>query len=552
MKKALLMAIALQLLVLHSFAQKQKADLIVHNTTVYTVDREFGKAQAFAVTDGKFVAVGTSEEILAAYESENMLDARGKIVYPGFNDGHSHFLGYGISRIKKADLTGTIPFDEVIGRLIAHREHFPSKWLLGRGWDQNDWMGQEWPTKEKLDEVFPDLPVVITRVDGHAILANSVVLEIAGITGETRVECGEIMLSDGEPTGVLIDNATELVEKFIPPVSKSEKVRALLKAQEDCFAAGLTTVTDAGLNKEDIQLIDSLQKAGALKIRVYAMLNPTEENLDFYFPQGPIHTPGLTVSSVKLYADGALGSRGALLLEPYTDDSANYGFQLHPEDYFDKLCQLAYEAGYQVNTHAIGDSANRMVLKAYARHLGGENDKRWRIEHAQVVSREDRHYFKDYAIIPSVQATHCTSDMYWAVDRLGPERVRTAYAYKELLQENGWIINGTDFPVEDINPLATFFASVARRDMTGWPKGGFQKENAIGRKEAIESMTIWPAKGSFDEKLKGSIETGKYADFVLLSSDLMAQDIALLTMIKVVATYVNGELVYSKDPSGKP
>jgi len=526
---------------------KQQADLMVINAKIYTVNNDFETAEAFAVKDGKFIAVGTTEEINEKYAAGKVVDAQGKAVYPGFNDGHSHFLGYGLSKTMYADLVGTTSFDEVIERVKQHRQQYSGEWVLGRGWDQNDWQVEEFPTKEKLDEAFPDTPVVLRRIDGHALIANSEAIRRAGVTTQTFVKGGDILKKNGQLTGVFIDNAMDVILNIIPPPTKEQKIKALKKADKDCLAVGLTTVTDAGLDKDDILLIDSLQKAGELHIRVYAMMSPTAENFNYFFKKGPYFTGKLTVSAVKLYIDGALGSRGALLLQPYSDDPGNYGLQLHPEKYYDEMCRKAYDAGFQVNTHAIGDSGNRIMLKTYARYLKGPNDRRWRVEHAQVVNRDDLHYFKDFSIIPSIQTTHCTSDMYWAEERLGPERIKTAYAYHDLLQQNGWLINGTDFPVEGISPLRTFYAAVARKDLKGWPEGGFQPENALTREEALKSITIWPAKGSFEEDFKGSIEPGKVADFVLLDKDIIEIPENEVPYIKVVATYLDGVQLLSAD-----
>jgi len=503
------------LLTMFSACEKKKqVDTIVYDALVYTVDGDFTTVEAFAIKDGKFIATGNSEMIMENFNAVNYLDAGRRPVYPGFNDGHSHFLGYGLSLTTTVDLVGTKSFDDVIDRMLEHHQQFPFEWVFGWGWDQNDWKVQQFPTKEKLDKVFPDTPVVLRRIDGHALLANSEAMRRAGINPSMKVEGGEILLSEGEPTGIFIDNAMGLIGKSIPKATLGQKKSALQKAQENCFAAGLTTVTDAGLDLSDIQLIDQLQKEDSLKIRVYAMMNPTQENFDHFFPKGPYRTDKLTVSSVKLYIDGALGSRGALLLQPYSDDPDNFGLHLHPALYYEDICQKVFDAGFQVNTHAIGDSGNRIMLKTYSKYLKGNNDRRWRVEHAQVVSKEDLHFFHDFSIIPSIQSTHCTSDMYWAGKRLGAERIRTAYAYKDLLNQNGWLINGTDFPIEDISPIKTFYAAVARKDAKGWPEGGFQMENALSREEALRSITIWPAKGSFDESMKGSIEPGKIADFV--------------------------------------
>ena len=531
-------------MILPSCKPKEHADLIVHHARIYTLNPKFDTATAFAVKDGKFIAVGSDQDIMEHYDAPENIDAKGNAVYPGFNDGHSHFLSYGTGLLRWADLVGTKSFDEVLKLVSNHQKQFPSEWILGRGWDQNDWKDESYPTKAKLDVMFPNNPVVLTRIDGHAVLANSKALKIAGITAKTNIDGGEVVLENGQPTGVLIDNAAEKMLSFIPALSKDEKTKALLEAQKNCFAQGLTTVTDAGLDLDDILLMDSLQKQGLLKIRIYAMMSPTEENFQHFFPAGPLHNGRLTVSAVKLYIDGALGSRGALLLKPYSDMPGHYGLRLHPLEYYDTICKQVYAAGFQVNTHAIGDSGNRIMLHTYARFLKGKNDRRWRIEHAQTIDPADFHYFGDYSIIPSIQSTHCTSDMYWAEQRLGAERLKSAYAYKQLLEQNGWEVNGTDFPIEDISPLKTFYAAVSRKDLTGWPRGGFQPENAISREEALYSITLWPAKGSFDENLKGSIEPGKVADFVMLAEDIMKCPELEIPHVAVLDTYVNGEKVF--------
>lgn len=523
---------------------KERADLIVYNAKVYTVSSKFDIATAFAVKDGKFIGVGSDSYILEKYEAPKVIDAGRKSIYPGFNDGHSHFLAYGTGLLRWADLVGTTSFDDVLKVVRKHQRQYPSEWILGRGWDQNDWKDESYPTKARLDVLFPDHPVVLTRIDGHAVLANSKALEIAGITAKTKIDGGEVVLQKGKPTGVLIDNAAERMLSFIPTLSREEKTKALLEAQTNCFAQGLTTVTDAGLDLDDILLIDSLQKQRLLKIRVYAMMSPTEGNFRHFFPKGPLHTGSLTVSAVKLYIDGALGSRGALLLKPYSDMPGHYGLRLHPLEYYDTICKQAFDAGFQVDTHAIGDSGNRIMLHIYAGFLKGKNDRRWRIEHAQIVDPGDFRYFGDYSIIPSIQSTHCTSDMYWAGQRLGARRLKSAYAYRQLLVQNGWEVNGTDFPIEDISPLKTFYAAVARKDLKGWPANGFLPGNAINREEALYSITLWPAKGSFDESQRGSIEAGKVADFVILGDDIMNCSEDEIPHVAVLETYVNGEKVF--------
>jgi len=406
-----LAALSLILNLMNSCTPKNSADLIVTNGTIYIVDEGFSKAESFAVVDGKIAATGTTEEILEKYDSENIVNAGGKYLYPGFNDAHCHFNGYANNLAQFADLRETKSLEEIYERLKIHHEKFGSDWILGRSWDQNDWEVKEFPDKTKLDELFPNIPVYLVRVDGHAGWCNSKALEIAGITAGSKVQGGEVVLINGEPTGILIDNAMGLVSKLIPEISSEQQQKALLAAQSNCFAAGLTSVTDCGLDKNTILLMQEMQNRSELKMRVNVMLNPTEENFEYFVKKGPVKTEKLVVNTIKLYADGALGSRGALLLEDYSDDPGNHGLQIETQEYYDEICQLAYDNNYIMATHAIGDSANRLVLKTYGKFLKGKNDRRWRIEHAQIVNQDDFSKFAEFSIVPSIQATHCTSDM---------------------------------------------------------------------------------------------------------------------------------------------
>lgn len=515
---------------------KTKVDLIVHNGNVYTVDNQFSKATAFAVKDGKFMAIGSDRSILSHYYATRTLDAQGQSIYPGFIDGHCHFVGYGETKVRFADLKGGKSFEEVLERLEKHNENNDSEWLLGRGWDQNLWEVKEFPTNTELNKRFPDKKVLITRIDGHAVLVSSNVLEIIGLNEKSNIDGGEVLLSNnGKPSGILLDNAADMAKAIIPSLDNSQKIKALKIAQHDCFALGLTGVTDAGLDIKSIALIDSLQQEGVLQMKIDAMVNPDDETMDYFMKFGVIEKERLTVRSVKIYADGALGSRGAKLLEPYSDAPETSGLFVESTDFYDHVCEKAYNAGYQVCCHAIGDGGVRMILNEYAKFLKGENDLRWRIEHSQVVNPQDLALYKEYSVIPSIQATHCTSDMPWAEERLGSERVKNAYAYKSLLEQNGWLINGTDFPIEHISPLKTFYSSVAREYLT---------DNKLSREEALKSMTIWAAKGYFAESRKGSIEIGKEADFVILSDDIMSIDDEKIPGVKVVNTFINGEMVY--------
>ena len=525
------------LMLMTSCNQKTPVDLIVHNANVYTVDGDFSKAQAFAVKDGKFVAVGDEATIMGQYSAKETIDAQGDAVYPGFMDGHCHFTGYGENLIRWADLKGSRSYDEIIERLKVHDSLYPSEWLLGRGWDQNLWEVAEFPDNERLAEAFPEKKVLLTRVDGHAVLVSKEVLDLAGINENTKMDGGMAIVKEGRCTGVLLDNLADAAKALVPKMETELRVQALLKAQENCMAVGLTSVTDAGQDIATINLIDSLQQAGQLKMHVNAMVNPDDETMDYFMNQGVIDKERLTVRSVKIYADGALGSRGAKLLEPYTDDPTNDGLILESDDFYRHVCQKAYDAGYQVCCHAIGDGGVHHILDIFSEYLKGKNDLRWRIEHSQTVSDADFQRFGEFSIIPSIQTTHCTSDMDWADERLG-ERIKNAYAYQQLLQQNGWVINGTDFPIEDISPIYTFYAAVARKHLDGTPAEGFQMENALTREQALRSITIWVAKGCFLEARKGSIEVGKYADFVILDRDIMTVDERAIPEAKVKLCHI--------------
>ena len=534
------------LITLFTSCIKTKVDLIVHNAVIYTVDSSFTTTSAMAIKDGKIVAVGDNNSIFTKYQSAESIDAQGKAVYPGFIDAHAHFVGYSQS-LFTANLFDSKSFDEVIERLKKfEQEHPDEKWILGRGWDQNKFPDKKFPTNEKLNAAFPDKPVFITRIDGHAAICNQKAFDIANVTPATTLVGGEVETKNGKLTGVLIDNATSLVHKFIPSLTKNDYIKQLAAAEKNCFAVGLTTITDCGLSYQIAEAIDTLQQEGKLNMRLYVMLSDTKENEDRYLAKGPYKTDKLFIKGFKFYADGALGSRGACLLQPYTDKKNWYGFLLSNQSHFDSLAKILAGTDFQMCTHAIGDSGNRVILNIYNKYLNGKNDKRWRIEHAQIIDKNDFSLFSKSNIIPSVQPTHATSDMYWAEERLGKERIKNAYAYKQLLQQNGWLPLGTDFPVEDISPFKTFLAAVVRKDAKSFPAIGFQTENALTRKEAICGMTIWAAKADFLDKEVGSLEVGKKADFIILDNDLMKVDEAKILDTKVIATYLGGKKMYNK------
>jgi len=536
-------------ILLLSCEPSEKVDLIVHNAKVYTVNSAFSTEEAFAVKAGKIIAIGAEHEIRNKYLSDNYLDAKKRPIFPGFIDAHCHFISYALN-LQKANLVGTKSYQEVINKVVEYATNNPDDdWIIGRGWDQNDWDVKEYPTKEKLDSIFPDKPVYLTRIDGHAVLLNQKAIDLIGFTTSTQINGGIIEQKNGLLTGIIIDNAVDAAFKLVPKPNNKQIEKALTNAQHNLFEVGLTTVDDAGLDRNQIEIIDKLQQNKTLLMKVYAMISGTPELLDYYLNKGPIKTEKLNVSSFKFYADGALGSRGACLLNPYSDilEKEHYGLILTEKEFLEEKAQLLYDKGFQMNTHCIGDSANRMLLNIYAKTLKGTNDKRWRIEHCQVIDSNDYQFFSNYNIIPSVQPTHATSDMYWAESRLGHHRVKHAYAYKELLQQNGLIALGTDFPIEGISPLHTFYAAVSRKDKDNYPENGFQVENALTREEALKGMTIWAAISSFEENEKGSLEIGKSADFVLLDNDIMSCKENELLSTQVLETYINGEQVYLRE-----
>ncbi len=542
MRKLLLLLAAVFLL--FSCSSKIKVDLLVYNATIYTVDSSFSIAEAMTVKDGKIVETGKTADLQNKYDAKEQLDAQGKFIYPGFIDAHAHFVGYGQS-LFTVDLYDSKSMDELVQRVKAFDSTHPNEsWILGRGWDQNKFPGKAFPTNDALNKLFPNKPVLLERVDGHASIANNKAFELAGVKPGDKILGGEIETKNGKLTGILIDNAIDLVSSKIPSQTPAKLKEALMDAQKNCFAVGLTTIDDCGLSHEAISFLDSLQKTGELKMRIYAMLSDAKANYDFAFQKGKIKTDRLHVCGFKVYADGALGSRGACLLQPYSDKPGWSGFLLSSQQHFDSVAKIIFDHGWQMCTHAIGDSGNRTMLTIYGKYLKGKNDLRWRIEHAQVINKNDFKLFGEYNIVPSVQPTHATSDMYWAGDRLGPERVKEAYAFKQLLEQNGWIPLGTDFPVEDISPFKTFYAAVVRKDAKGWPANGFQMENALTREQALRGMTIWAAKANFEEAEKGSLEKGKLADFLILNNDLMKEVPEKLLQVKVLKTFVGGEKVY--------
>ena len=532
----------------------QPADLIVTASRIYTVDDARPFAEAMAIRGGKIVFIGSVSGATALRGAKTKLVDYGKqTVVPGITDAHAHMLGLGQS-LTSVDLVGTASYDEVIARVVARAKSAPAgSWITGRGWDQNHWGDTRFPTQEKLSAAVPDHPVVLERVDGHAVLANAMAIKAAGVTAATHDPDGGRILRDasGAPAGVFVDNAQELIGRVIPSLSREQKKSALLAAVVEANRWGLTGVHDAGASRETIELYEELAKAGKLTLRSYVMISDDSADIAYFFKLGPrsaLYDGRLWVRTIKLYADGALGSRGAALLDPYSDEPGNVGLLVSPPEHIRAVSVAALKHGFQVATHAIGDRGNRLTLDAYEAALKEvpTADHRFRIEHAQVIDHADIPRFAQLNVIPSMQSVHQTSDMYWAGKRLGPGRVLGAYAWRALLETGVIIPNGSDFPVELVNPLFSYHSAITRQDAHDWPPGGWQPWEAMTRAEALKSLTIWPAVASFEEAVLGSLTAGKYADFVVYDRDIVRAAPDEILSAQVVATWVGGVAVYER------
>jgi predicted amidohydrolase YtcJ len=530
------------------------ADLIVTNARIYTVDDARPLAAALAVKDGRVAFVGSQREALALRgPSTRLLDANGDTIVPGIVDAHAHLLSLGFS-LASVRLFETRSYDDVIKLVVERARKTPAgRWIQGRGWDQNKWGDTRFPTHEALSRATPDNPVVLTRVDGHALLANAAAMKAAGIGAATKdPEGGRIeRTATGEPTGVFVDNAKELIERVVPPPTKEDMHQATLAAIKEAQRYGLVGIHDAGEPRMVIDVFEEMAKAGEFGLRGYVMVADNAADLEHYFKRGPqsaLYDGHLWIRSVKLYADGALGSRGAALLDPYADDPHNNGLLLSPPDHLREVAKRALQAGFQICTHAIGDRGNRVTLDAYEAALEAvpKSDHRFRVEHAQVLNFADIPRFAKLGVIPSMQAVHQSSDMNWVPTRLGYARSLGAYAWRSLLDTGVVIPNGSDFPVERVNPLYSFHAAVSRTDDDGWPAGGWFPQEKMTREEALKSITIWPAFAAFQEQVMGSLTPGKYADFVILDQDIMRAPEQSILRTRVIATYIGGKPVYEQ------
>jgi predicted amidohydrolase YtcJ len=535
-------------------AQAPAADLIVTNARIHTVDASRPLAEAMAVRGGRVVFVGSTRGALTTRGPQTrILDAGGAAIIPGIADAHAHLLGLGMG-LRSVNLQGTKSYDDVIARVVERAKELPAgSWVIGRGWDQNDWPDTRLPTHEALSRAVPNHPVWIERVDGHASLANAVAIRISGVTAATKDPDGGKVerFANGEPSGVFIDNAEGLVGRRVPQPTRDDMRDGVQRALREVNRFGLTSVHDAGVDAATIDIYEELARAGQYSLRNYVMLAGADSVLDRFMKRGPqlgLHDNRIWIRSVKLLVDGALGSRGAALLDPYTDAPDNSGLIRVQPSRIQDVATRALRSGFQLNVHAIGDRGNRLVLDAFEAALKQvpASDHRFRIEHAQILHHDDIPRFAQLDVIPSMQATHQTSDMYWAPNRLGYARTLGAYAWRSLLNTGVIIPNGTDFPVEAVNPFFTFHSSVTRQDSDNYPVGGWFPQERMTREEALKSMTLWPAYAAFQERDMGSLSAGKLADFVILDRDIMTVAPELLAGTQVVATYLSGRPVYER------
>lgn len=533
-----------------------RADLIVVNARIYTADETRPLVDAMAVGGGRVLFAGNAAGALALKATATrVVDLGGRTVIPGMVDAHGHVAGLG-DALHIVDLTGTTTYDEVVARVAERAKKTPKgQWVLGRGWDQNDWGDTRFPTHEKLSAAVPDHPVYLVRVDGHAGLANLKAMQAAGVSAATKDPSGGHIerAVDGAPAGVFVDNAQGVMRRAIPRPTREDVRRSIVDAVHEAQRWGLTGVHDAGADATDLDVYEELAKTGQLQFRINAMISDDAPTIEAWFKRGPLmdgYQGTLWVRSVKLYADGALGSRGAALLEPYSDDPKNIGLLVSAPAHIQEVAAGALKAGFQVNTHAIGDRGNRLVLDAYQAALKATPtaDHRFRVEHAQILNFDDIPRFAALGVIPSMQASHQTSDMYWAGARLGSGRLLGAYAWRSLLNTGVVVPNGSDFPVEQVNPLISFHSAVSRQDARDWPPGGWYPAERMTREEALKAMTIWPAFAAFQERVLGSLTPGKYADFVVLDQDIMRCPAELILHTRVLSTWVGGARVYEAAP----
>jgi predicted amidohydrolase YtcJ len=523
--------------------------LFAQQETIYTAKRIYVGDTAMAVIESmvcdndKIVFTGPKDLAVALYPKAKLVDFKNQYIYPGFIDAHCHFLAW-CKGLKEADLVGTKSEKAIIKRLQKFAKTTKRSWIVGRGWDQNDWKNKSYPTLEALDKAFPNTPVFLKRIDGHAAWINTAAVMALKLDVNQKVSGGEFIFSNGKFTGILIDNAVDLVSGAVPPLPEAELNAAVTDGANKCYATGLTTLDEAGLTNTEIKYLTQLQQQGKLNLRIYAMLSASPQSFAYITENGMYNDGMMHVGAVKFYLDGALGSRGALLKKDYCDRLGHKGLLLNNLREFENYCFFLSQKSWQVCVHAIGDSANALALQTFGRLRNQNEGLRWRIEHAQIVDPKDFKLFGKYGVVPSVQPTHATSDAPWVPTRLCENRMEGAYNYAELCKQAGIVALGTDFPVEDISPIKTFYSAVTRKDVSGNIKTPFQPEGALTRKQALLGMTLWAAYANREENDKGSLEPNKFADFVVLDTDLMTAPENALKKTKIKYTIIGGKMVH--------
>lgn len=544
MKKYLVLLVV-STTILFSGCYKGKAvDLVIYNAAIHTMDDANHVYDAIAIKDGKVIEAGPERQIRNKYAADEEIDAAGKDIYPGFTDAHGHLFSYA-DQLLSTNLVGAKSFDEVLVRLEKYQQKKHRSIIIGRGWDQSLWEDKAFPTNEKLSQLFPNTPVCLIRIDGHALIANDALLKRAKIDASTKIDGGIIHLEKGKCTGFLVDNAMNPIYKLLPAFPEKEVMNAIEEIQAELLQYGITGVHEAGIQFKQIGLFQKMIAQKKLVLNIYAMLMPTKENKAFALKNGIYNHKNLLIRSFKVMGDGALGSRGAFLKKEYADKHNHFGVLTTPLTEIKSIADFCQKTGYQMNTHAIGDSTNALLLSIYKSIYTVNKDHRWRIEHAQIVDAKDLHFFGDYAVFPSVQPTHAVSDQRWAEQRLGKNRIKNAYAYKSLLNQFGMLAIGTDFPIELTDPFLTIHAAVQRKNSEDFPSGGFYSPERISFDECIKGMTIWAAFAAFQEKQLGSLEKGKDATFAIFENKITSTSEYKPNFS--LATYIKGKKVYSVD-----
>ena len=510
---------------------------------IYVGDTAMTMVESMVCENDKIVFTGPKDLAVALYPKAKLLDFKNQYIYPGFIDAHCHFLAW-CKGLKEADLVGTKSEKEVIKRLQKFAKTTKRSWIVGRGWDQNDWKNKSYPTLDALDKVFPNTPVFLKRIDGHAAWINTAAVHALKLNVNQKISGGEFIFSDGKFTGILIDNAVDLISGAVPPLPEAELDAAVSEGAKKCYAAGLTTLDEAGLTTTEVKQLAQFQQQGKLNLRIYAMLSASPQSFAYATENGMYNDGMMHVGAVKFYLDGALGSRGALLKKDYCDRLGHKGLLLNNLREFENYCFFLSQKSWQVCVHAIGDSANALALQTFGKLRNQNEGLRWRIEHAQILDPKDFTLFGKYGVVPSVQPTHATSDAPWAPARLCENRLKGAYQYAELCKQAGLVALGTDFPVEDISPIKTFYSAVTRKDISGNIKTPFQPEGALTRKQALLGMTLWAAYANREENDKGSLEPNKFADFVVLNTDLLTAPEKAVRKTKIKYTVIGGKMVH--------